>query len=182
MPLKLISKDQYRALYKDALFILKKICQDQSNNHDIEDIAHLSVEIYAMKITKNIFYSLELAAQEALTNHRHFKENTQRDTSNTNVFSHYEAQRDLDKIYVRAEKTLDFLEKYLFCKLLSDFSLDQIALDLQLEILAVQQVQDSLMGKLYHAATSATKPSKKKKGRRNDYFLGKLRSWTPQVN
>lgn len=184
MPMKLISKDQYRALYKESLFILKKICHHKKkhNQQDLEDIAHLCVELYAMKITKNMFYNLEMAAQEALTSYKNARNLKQdrhhQDTFQVNFFSQYEAQRDLDIIYIRAEKKLSFLEKYLFCKLLNDLTFEQIALEMRLKSADLQQIQESLMGKLYHAATSSTKS---KKPDRND-FIGKLRSWPDRFN
>lgn len=184
MAFKLISKDQYQALYKEALFILKKICHDKTNYLDIEELAHLAVELFAMKITKNIFFTLEIAAQEALTKHKTFRPSKQKRTSDNitvNEYSQYEAQRDLDNIYVLAEKTLTFFEKQLFCKLLSDLSLEQISIDMNIDILDLEQIQESLMGKLHHAATSSSKSSKRRKGRRH-YFIGKIRSWITQIN
>lgn len=179
MPLKTLKKDQYDALYNEALFILKKICQDQLYLYDFEDIAHLVLEIYIMKVTKNIFYSLEMAAYEAVSTKNYL---SQREMDPCYPTSQQEAQRDLDTIYILAHPSLTAEEKYVFCRILKDTTHEQIASELKIEIHLLEQIRASLIGKLQHAATSTVKSGKKQKKRKKAYFIANIKPRIHQIN
>jgi hypothetical protein len=163
-------------------FILKKVCQDQIYLHDLEDIAHLVLEIYIMKVTKNIFYSLEMAAHEAVETKNYMSQRWSPLDDLSYPSSQQEAQRDLDTIYVLAHLSLTFQEKYVFCCILNDATHEQIASDLKIEIKDLERIRASLIGKLQHAATSTVKSGKKQKKRKKAHFIGKIKPRSPQIN
>jgi len=177
MPLKQVSKEQYEALYREALFLLKKLCQHKKHS-DHEDIAHLSLEIYFMKRDSKNSVSLEQAAQEALLDMpcqekpKIISVEEEHKTTSSAV-SQREAQRDLDKIYLIVRDSLSLEEKYIFCMLLKDVPASAIIKHLGLAEADFIKAKDSLIGKLRDAATSPTEQRYMQKT--SDLCLGKLK-------
>jgi hypothetical protein len=175
MPLKQVNKQQYEVLYREALFILNKLCHDKRHT-DHEDIAHLTLEFYfIMKRDSKNEVSLQEAAEEALRTNpcseqrkvvveHHPKQDT---------LAQKEAQRDLDKIYLNVQEHLSLNEKYIFCMLLSDTPASVIMATLKMTEVEFVKEKASLIGKLHDAATSPAKYSSQEGYR--DPRIGKIK-------
>lgn len=177
MPLKQLSKQEYEALYREALFILKKLCNDKFHP-DHEDIAHQTLEFYfVMKRDYKDELSLEQAVSETLRSHpckRNKKKIVQQDQEQSkDPLAQREAQRDLDKIYLCVQENLSLHEKYIFCMLLLDNPASAMMTHLKLTEVEFLEIKDSLIGKLHYAATSASLPQRQSAD--SDQCIGKLK-------